>query len=161
MKTATYSIALSLLLVPTVALADWHDKARCYDGPSRTRYQYHGNSGFGHSNYGNYGNHGYGYSNFGRNSYRSNYNSPYDGAIWNGIRTGRLSNDEVRELREDQRELREKEIAYRSDGRLTQRERNDLRDEYNDYKKDLNHELNDGEKRRSYSRGFDSWRWPW
>jgi len=86
--------------------------------------------------------------------YRPGYNwnssysaSGYDRAIQNGVRSGQLSWREVRELREDQRDIREKAAAYRSDGYLSPRERDSLRDDLQDFRHDLNHELHDGEHR--------------
>lgn len=85
------------------------------------------------SNYHPY--YGYGYRNYG-----------YD-PIREGVRSGRLSDREARELRRDEWEIREKANAYSADGRITQRERDKLVDAERDFRKDLNHELYDGERR--------------
>ena len=84
---------------------------------------------------------------FGTLTEHANYNQWLgDSSIRDGIRSGRLSRDEVRELTEEQRNIRAEEVSYRRDGFLSPYERNDLRDDINDYNKKLQHELNDGER---------------
>lgn len=95
--------------------------------------------GWGDTGYGGYG--GYGYGGGHPGIYRT------DNLIRNGIRSGALSRDEVRDIREDQRDIREKEQRYWSDGWLSPRERKDLRGDYRDLNKDIRHNLNDGERR--------------
>ena len=72
------------------------------------------------------------------------------GQIRQGVRSGALSNDELRDLRGDLRDIRRKENRYLADGRLSKDERRSLRDDYNDFREDLNHELRDGERRRRW-----------
>ena len=71
-----------------------------------------------------------------------------DYLVQRGVQSGELSRAEVRDIREEQRDIREKEQRYYSDGRLSNREWNDLRGDYKDFDKDIRHNLNDGE--RSY-----------
>ncbi len=87
----------------------------------------------------------YGYSNVPRNYWQMSQN-----AIERGIRQGNLSQSEVRKLREVQRDIIRKEAAYRRDGRITQNEREELREEYEDFRDELRHQLNDDERRDRY-----------
>jgi len=64
-----------------------------------------------------------------------------------GVQSGRLSRDEVRDLNRNAVELQHKKRGYLADGRLTRWERADLQDDQRDYYKDLQHQLNDGERR--------------
>lgn len=74
-------------------------------------------------------------------------NSRFDGDLSHGVRTGQLSRAEVAELRDKREQLARQEWRYRRDGYLSRSEREDLRDDYQDYQRDLRHELNDGERR--------------
>ena len=144
-RIGSFIFASALLLAPATAFADHgRNNNRCGSGWSKYGQPTYGNTygygyGHGYSN-GNYGNRGNSRNDRwgGRNS-----NDP----IAYGVQSGRLSHDEVRELREDQRDIREKRDAYLRDGHLSPRERDSLQDEYADYQKDLRHELNDGERR--------------
>ncbi len=162
MKAINRIVALAaLVLVPSVAFADFkngHSKRNDKYCPPYSSHSYYGPRDY---NYGSnsprpgqysYG-YGYGYNNAPRGNYgwgnsRGNDNYAYNDAIRNGVRSGLLSNSEVRELREDQRDIRQKEARYRSDGYLSPREREALRDDYREFREDLNHELRDGERRR-------------
>lgn len=129
-------VTVFVLGLPSLAMADFRrnhsSEHSCYTGS---------NYGYGNPRFSNYNfSHGPRWNN-------SSVTNRYDQAIRNGIRTGQLSGDEVRELREDQRDIREKEAAYRSDGYLSPRERAKLQDEIQDFRGDLRHELNDGERR--------------
>ncbi len=67
--------------------------------------------------------------------------------IRNGIRNGELSPRETRELRGELFDIKRKENHYWSDGYLSKWERDSLKNEYQDFRHDLKHELNDGEHR--------------
>lgn len=90
---------------------------------------------------------------YGNNFYHHDYGSS-DDAIRRGIQSGRLSRDEVRELRDKEHDLQRERAEYLADGRLSRHEREDLRDDYQDFFGDLNHELNDGERRDRNYRPF-------
>lgn len=112
---------------------------------------------YGWSNGSRYGWNSYGWSSYGRNSYNryGRHSFGRDFEIQQGIRNGRLSNAEVRDLIDKKRDLKRRQDQYWSDGRLTKGERNDLKKDYRDYYKDLNHQLNDGERGRGG--GFFGW----
>lgn len=67
--------------------------------------------------------------------------------IKQGVRSGQLTKDEVRDLRSEQREIRQEERAYKADGKLTKEERKDLHQDMNDLSKDIYQEKHDGEVR--------------
>lgn len=151
-----------LLLTPTMAFADnhirwgnwgygngprWSNSQNCNNGD---RY---GNSGWNHYRNSGYSN-GYsnGYGNGYNNGYYNNGNRGFGQSrdadeIRYGIRSGQLSNREVRELADRRRQIEMEAASYRADGRLTPRERNEIREDYRDYREKLDHELNDGERR--------------
>jgi|GEM_PF-3708532 len=72
----------------------------------------------------------------------------FDKLLAQGIRDGRLSRDEVRELRAQQREIELEKRRYLSDGHINRYERHELHEEYRDLYGDLRHELRDGETRK-------------
>ena len=67
--------------------------------------------------------------------------------IKQGVRSGELTKDEARKLREEQRAIRREERVYKADGKLTREERKDLHQDLNDLSKDIYTEKHDGEKR--------------
>lgn len=130
-------VAVATLLVPGFATAEFHGKPNHYGHPFSPHAARPCDFDPG-PRPGGY--------NFHRRGYEPTRWSGYN-AISSGIHSGRLSNDEVRELRRDQYEIQQKQRAYYSDGYLSRSERQDLQDARDDYYKDLNHELNDGERR--------------
>jgi len=64
-----------------------------------------------------------------------------------GVRSGELTQDETRQLREQRRAIRQEEHAYKSDGKLTRDERKDLHQDLNALSKDIYTEKHDDEKR--------------
>lgn len=68
--------------------------------------------------------------------------------LHDGLRSGRISGREERELRGMRADLLRSEQEYWNDGYLSKREREDLEDRAADLRKAFNHELNDGEYRR-------------
>jgi hypothetical protein len=128
----------ALMFTPGLSVADWNEKRHGYHehkwgGGSQKRYQYERHDSWD-------------------DRYWDNYRKPMSSgnSFWYGVKSGRLSDREVRDLREAQWELRQKEREYWSDGSLSRREQEDLWDSYRDYRKELNHNLNDGEWRPKY-----------
>ena len=70
-----------------------------------------------------------------------------DQRIKQGVRSGELTKDEAKNLREEQREIRQEERAYKADGKLTRDERKDLHQDLNNLSKDIYTEKHDNEKR--------------
>ena len=117
MSLAFTLITAGAVLNPASAFAD-----SCY-GSRRT------NSGYFHS-----GNH-----------YSSGWSSwvPFR----RGVQNGSLSRSEIKDLRDDQQDIRRKQREYYADGYLSRRERSDLWSEISDYRRDLNRDLHDRERR--------------
>jgi len=64
-----------------------------------------------------------------------------------GVKSGELTKEEAKGLRDEQKALREKERAYKADGKLTRDERKDLHQDLNDSSKHIYQEKHDAEKR--------------
>jgi hypothetical protein len=64
-----------------------------------------------------------------------------------GVRSGELTRQEARGLMEGQRDIRQLERAYKSDGTLTTAERHDLRHEQRQTSRDIYRQKHDGQKR--------------
>ena len=73
----------------------------------------------------------------------------FERVLSRGVQSGALSRAEVRDLREHQRLVRQKEAYYWSDGRLSFRERQQLTQDYLRLRHDLEHQLRDGERRNA------------
>ncbi|GFE84077.1 hypothetical protein GCM10011487_60770 [Steroidobacter agaridevorans] len=69
------------------------------------------------------------------------------GRIVNGVKTGELTHDEARELRDGRREIRQTEQQYKADGTLTRDERIDLHQDMNQQSRDI-HEAKHNEETR-------------
>jgi len=67
--------------------------------------------------------------------------------IEQGVRSGELTRQETRDLRKEERGIRQEERAYKSDGKLTRTERQDLHRDLNQASKDIYREKHDDEKR--------------
>lgn len=67
--------------------------------------------------------------------------------IKQGVRSGELTKGEARGLVKEQREVRQLERQYKSDGVLTRDERRDLNKELNQASRNVYKEKHDGEKR--------------
>ncbi|MBI5659104.1 MAG: hypothetical protein HZC43_06050 [Nitrosomonadales bacterium] len=65
-----------------------------------------------------------------------------------GVRSGQLTREETRDLAAQQREIRQKERQYRSDGKFTKEERKDVQQDLNQASKDIYREKHDGETRK-------------
>ncbi|MEK6525530.1 MAG: hypothetical protein AABZ22_01520 [Nitrospirota bacterium] len=67
--------------------------------------------------------------------------------IKEGVRSGELTREEAKGLRREQREIRAKERAMRSDGVVTREERKELRQDLNEASKHIAEEKHDAERR--------------
>lgn len=67
--------------------------------------------------------------------------------IGQGVRSGELTKSETKELAKEQRQIRQEERAYKSDGVLTREERKDLRRDQNAASRNIYEEKHDAEKR--------------
>jgi hypothetical protein len=67
--------------------------------------------------------------------------------IAQGVKSGELTKAEAKDLRGDQKELRQEEAAYKADGKLTKVERKDLHEDLNENSKEIYQEKHDAEKR--------------
>lgn len=70
------------------------------------------------------------------------------GRIVQGVQSGELTRDEAQELRTERRDIRELEQGYKSDGALTQDERQDLHQQLNQQSHEIYEEKHDEETRR-------------
>jgi len=64
-----------------------------------------------------------------------------------GVRSGELTRDEAKGIREDRREIRQQEREYKSDGKLTREERKDMHKDLNQASKNIYQQKHDAEKR--------------
>jgi Skp family chaperone for outer membrane proteins len=64
-----------------------------------------------------------------------------------GVRSGELTRRETGKLAEEQRDIRQLERAYKSDGTLTGAERRDLQHEQNQASRDIRRQKHDEQKR--------------
>lgn len=67
--------------------------------------------------------------------------------IQQGVRSGELTRRETHDAREDQRNIRQLERAYKSDGELTRGERRDLNHEQNQASRELYRDKHDAQAR--------------
>jgi hypothetical protein len=67
--------------------------------------------------------------------------------VQQGVRSGELTHEEAKGVREDRREIRQKEREYKSDGKLTASERADLHRDQNEASREIYKEKHDDEKR--------------
>jgi Skp family chaperone for outer membrane proteins len=69
------------------------------------------------------------------------------GRVMQGVRTGELTRDEATELRAENKDIRQLEQSYKSDGALTKGERKDLHQQLNQQSKEIHEEKHDDESR--------------
>jgi hypothetical protein len=67
--------------------------------------------------------------------------------IAEGLHSGELTREENQALRNEYREIRQKEHTYKSDGKLTRAERRDLHREQNQTSQNIRKEKHDAEQR--------------
>jgi hypothetical protein len=76
-----------------------------------------------------------------------------------GIRSGQITRDEAREIRERERQIRAERRAYRSDGRITREERREIRRDERGQDRFIRRQRRDDDRRRGngyYRRGAGS-----
>ena len=79
--------------------------------------------------------------------------------IRRGARSGQLTRDEARQLRQRRREIRQERQTYRSDGTYTRGERREVRRDRRELRRDVRRERRDDDRRRGngyYRRGAGS-----
>jgi Spy/CpxP family protein refolding chaperone len=67
--------------------------------------------------------------------------------IERGVRSGQLTRDEARDLRERQQQIRQERRVYRSDGNISRDERRDLRNDRRDLGRQIHSERHDDDRR--------------
>jgi uncharacterized protein (DUF3084 family) len=67
--------------------------------------------------------------------------------IRQGVRSGSLTRDEAKSLSAEQRSIRQEERQYKSDGKMTHEERQDVRQDQNAASKDIYQAKHNGESR--------------
>ncbi|TKB78666.1 MAG: hypothetical protein E8D45_04095 [Nitrospira sp.] len=67
--------------------------------------------------------------------------------IKQGVRSGELTRDEAKGLREEGKAIREKERAFKSDGVVTKEERKELHQDLNERSKNIAQEKHDADTR--------------
>jgi hypothetical protein len=67
--------------------------------------------------------------------------------IRRGVRSGQLTRDEARQLRQNRRQIRQERRTYRSDGTLTRDERRDLRHDRRELGRNIRRERRDDDRR--------------
>lgn len=72
--------------------------------------------------------------------------------IRRGVRSGQLTRNEARELRQQRRQIRQERRTYRSDGNYTRDERRDIRRDRRELGRDIRRERRDDD-RRTHRRG--------
>lgn len=75
--------------------------------------------------------------------------------IRSGIRSGQITRDEARVLREQRRQIRQEQRAYRSDGTLSRDERRDIRRDRRAYDRLIRNERRDNDRRDGYYYGTE------
>jgi hypothetical protein len=85
--------------------------------------------------------------NRGYNTDRSTYNDR--ARIRRGVRSGRITRDEARDLRNRERELRRERRSYRQDG-LTREERREIRRDERQADRRIRREVRDDDRRSGY-----------
>lgn len=68
--------------------------------------------------------------------------------IHQGVKSGQLTGEEARGLRQQEKSLRQEERGFKSDGQLSKGERKDLHQDLNSLSKEIYQEKHDGEVRR-------------
>ena len=68
--------------------------------------------------------------------------------IHQGVKSGELTRREAHKAQEGQRDIRQLERAYKSDGALTKRERADLHQEQNQASRDIYRQKHDAQDRK-------------
>jgi Spy/CpxP family protein refolding chaperone len=80
---------------------------------------------------------------------QGHYNRQDRRRIERGIRSGQLTRDEARALRERQLQIRQERRGYRSDGTITRDERRDLRQDQRELGRQIHSERHDDDRRNN------------
>ena len=84
------------------------------------------------------------------------YNNAQDRRqIQRGIRSGRITSEEARAIRERERQIRTERRGYRADGTLTREERREIRSDERAQDRYVREQMRDGDHRRRYDRRGD------
>ena len=75
------------------------------------------------------------------------YNHPTERRVERGIRSGQLTRGEVRDIRNQERDIRRERRAYLSDGRLSPGERRDLRHDERRLNRTIQRDTHDRDRR--------------
>lgn len=67
--------------------------------------------------------------------------------IAQGVKSGELTRGEAKDLRGDQKDIRQEERAFKSDGKITKDERQELHQDQNAASKEIYQEKHDGQER--------------
>lgn len=70
-----------------------------------------------------------------------------DKRIAQGIKSGELTKDEVKDLRAERRAIRTEERAYRADGKFTKAERKDVQQDLNQSSREIHQQKHDADHR--------------
>ena len=73
--------------------------------------------------------------------------------IRSGIRSGQITRDEARVLRERRQQIRQERRGYRADGTLTRDERREIRQDRREYDRLIRNERRDNDRRNGYAYG--------
>jgi hypothetical protein len=73
--------------------------------------------------------------------------------VRSGVRSGQITRDEARVLRERRRQIRQEQRTYRSDGTLTREERREIRRDRREYDRLIRNERRDNDRRNGYAYG--------
>ncbi|MEK6283354.1 MAG: hypothetical protein AABN95_23615 [Acidobacteriota bacterium] len=82
------------------------------------------------------------------------YNNAQDRRqIQRGIRSGRITRDEARAIREREQQIRTERRGYRADGTLTREERREIRSDERGQDRYVREQIRDDDHRRRYNSG--------
>jgi hypothetical protein len=73
--------------------------------------------------------------------------------IRNGVRSGQITRDEARQIRERERQIRAERRVYRSDGVITREERREIRRDEREQDRYIRSQRRDGDRRTVYNNG--------
>jgi len=73
--------------------------------------------------------------------------------IREGVRSGQITRDEARQIRERERQIRNERRVYRSDGVITREERREMRRDEREQDRYIRNQRRDGDRRTVYNNG--------
>jgi hypothetical protein len=84
---------------------------------------------------------------FAQGRYRVRYNDRQDGQrVRRGIRSGQITRDEAREIRERERQIRDERRGYRAGGTVTRDERREIRRDERDQDRFIRQQRHDNDR---------------